>query len=87
MGTADAQTFYAGRRPNFIRIYNKIQELYRQWLKLKQRCERFNKEMRKLEMSEEQRYYGMRFCPTFEEFSLGEGFEYVQGLTLTRIEL
>ena len=86
MGTADAQTFYAGRRPNYIRIYNKIQELYKQWLKLKQSCERFNKEMQKFEMSDEQRYYGMRFCPKFEEFCLGEGFEYVQGLTLTRIE-
>ena len=42
MRTADAQTFYAGRRPNFIRIYNKIQELYKQWLALKQACERFN---------------------------------------------
>ena len=35
MGTADAQSFYAGRRPNFMRIYNKIKEWFGQWLKLK----------------------------------------------------
>ncbi|MBS1800475.1 MAG: hypothetical protein JSS95_11695 [Acidobacteria bacterium] len=86
MGTADAQTFYAGRRPNFVRIYNKIKELYKQWLKLKQSCERFNKQMQRLEMSEEQRYYGSRYYPTFEEFLKNEGIEHGQGLTLTRIE-
>jgi hypothetical protein len=86
MGTADAQTFYAGRRPNFVRIYNKIKELYKQWLKRKQNCERFNKQLPKFEMSDEQRYYGARYCPTFKEFCLGEGFEDVEGLTITRIE-
>jgi len=86
MGTADSQTFNAGRRPNFIRIYNKIKELYGQWLKLKQRCERFNKQMKSFDMSAEQLYYGARFCPTFEGFCLAEGFECFEGLTVTRIE-
>ena len=86
MGTADSQTFNAGRRPNFIRIYNKVKELYGQWLKLSNRCRRFNKGMAEFEMSFEERYYGVRVCPTFEEFCLKEGFEYLEGMTITRIE-
>ncbi len=85
MGTADAQTLYAGRRPNLIRIYNKIRELYAQWLKKKRDCERFNRKMRLFELSAEQRYYGMRVCPTFEEFCLGEGYSSIQD-TVTRVE-
>ena len=86
MGTADAQTIYAGRRPNFVRIYNKIKEWFGQWLKLKQRCERFNRGMKGFSMSAEQRHFGVRFCPTFEEFCIAEGFAYQEGATLTRIE-
>jgi hypothetical protein len=55
-------------------------------MKLKQRCDRFNKGMNNLDMSAEQRLYGSRFCGTFEEFCLTEGYVYEEGATLTRIE-
>lgn len=37
-------------------------------------------------MSAEQRYFGARVCPTFEQFCLDEGYIYEAGATLTRIE-
>ncbi len=86
MGTAEAQSLYAGRRPDFIRIYNKIKEWFAQWLKLKRNCERFNKGMARFPISPEQRHFGARFYPTFEKFCRDEGYIYEEGATLTRIE-
>lgn len=86
MGTAVAQTIYAGKRPDLMRIYDKFAELRKQLRKLAIECNRFSKRMEGMEMSEEQRYYGRRFVPTFEEFCKSHGYQYREGDVLTRIE-
>jgi hypothetical protein len=86
MGTAQAQTLYAGKRPNLIRIYDKIAEWNRQVRKLATACRRFNAGMTDLEMTPEQKYFGARVPPSLEEFCRAEGYEYKEGSILTRIE-
>lgn len=86
MGTAKAQTIYAGKRPNVVRIYDKGEELKRSWLKHYCDYERFNAGMKKFEMTKEQEYYGQRIPPTFDEYCRVEGFEYSEGDILTRVE-
>jgi len=86
MGNADAQSIYAGRRPNCVRIYNKVAELYRQWLKLKRACDRYNRGLLKMDMSEQERADAIRVAPTFDEFCLYEGFAALTGTTVTRVE-
>jgi hypothetical protein len=86
MGTAQAQTLYAGKRPNLIRIYNKLAEWDMQLKKQERACRRFNAGMDGLEMSSEQMYYGARIPPTIEEFCKAEGYQYQEGNILTRIE-
>jgi hypothetical protein len=86
MGTGDAQTLYAGKRPNLIRVYNKLAEWFRQYTKLERGSKRFNAGIGSFEMSDEQRFYGSRYIPTFEGFCRGEGHEYKPHGILTRIE-
>lgn len=93
MAKGEAQTLYAGKRPNLIRIYNKVAELRLQHRKLESDCRRFNARMRTLkpemvalEMSAEQMYYGSRIPPTFEEFCKTKGFHFSKGEIVTRIE-
>jgi hypothetical protein len=86
MGTAVAQTIYAGRKPDFMRIYDKLAEWRKQQRRWEIECNRFNRQMEDMEMSEEQRYYGRRFAPTFKEFCRDEGYPYQEGDVLTRIE-
>ncbi len=86
MGTAVAQTLYAGKRPNLIRIYNKLDEWRMQWRKQAIKCERFNRRMEGLEMTEEQKYYGSRFLPSFPDYCKERGYRFETGNMLTRIE-
>jgi hypothetical protein len=86
MGTAVAQTIYAGKKPDFMRIYDKLAEWRKQQRKREIECNRFNRRMEDMEMSEEQRYYGRRIAPTFKEFCRARGYEYREGDVLTRIE-
>jgi hypothetical protein len=86
MGSAVAQSLYAGRRPNCVRIYNKIAELRKQWLQLKRTYERYNKGLLKWELTEEQKTYALLYIPSFEEFCKAQGFDYSAGKTVTRIE-
>jgi hypothetical protein len=86
MGAAEAQTLYAGKRPNLIRIYNKLAEWRLSFKKLERDCKRFNAGMSRLEMSQEQMHFGARVPPTFEEFCRADGYEYKEGKPLTRIE-
>jgi hypothetical protein len=86
MGRAEAQTLYAGKRPNLIRIYNKLAEWRTQLKKQEMNCRRFNAGMKGLEMSPEQMHYGTRIPPTFAELCRAEGYEYQEGNILTRIE-
>jgi hypothetical protein len=86
MGTAWAQTLYAGKRPNLIRIYNKLAEWRMQLRKLEIQFRRFNKGIEDLEMTEEQRYYGRRIAPSFEEYCRARGYQLQRDSILTRIE-
>jgi hypothetical protein len=86
MGNAVAQTLYAGKRPNLIRIYNKLAEWLTQLKKRERNCKRFNAGMAGMEMSLDQMHYGARIPPTFMEFCMAEGYEYREGNILTRIE-
>jgi hypothetical protein len=86
MGNAVAQTLYAGKRPNLIRIYNKLAEWFNQLKKQERDYRRFNAGMAGMEMSPEQLHYGARIPPTIEEFCMAEGYEYREGNILTRIE-
>ncbi len=86
MGTAVAQTLYAGKRPSLIRIYNKLEEWHMQWRKLGIKCDRFNRRMDGLEMTEEQKYYGSRFVPSFPDYCKDRGYQFETGSMLTRIE-
>jgi hypothetical protein len=86
MGTATAETFYAGKRPVLIRIYNKLGEWRAQFRKLECDCQRFNARMESMELTPEQKHYGMRVPPTWEQFCAWQGYEYREGAILTRIE-
>lgn len=86
MGTAQAQSLYAGRRPNCVRIYDKIAEWYLQWRKLQRDYERFNRGMKDFNLNQEQRYYAERYVPSFQEWCRREGYEYREGAIVTRIE-
>jgi len=86
MNSAQAQSLYAGRKPNCIRIYDKISELQKQWRKIAKDYERFNRGMTDFEMTDEQRYYGQRIPHSFEKLCRNEGFEYSEGMVLTRVE-
>ena len=86
MGSAVAQTIYAGKRPCLIPIYNKLAEWRMQWHKHEIKCKRFNDHMEGLEMSAEQRYYGRLIPPTFAEYCSARGYQLHDGSMLTRIE-
>jgi hypothetical protein len=86
MGTAVAQSLYAGRRPNCIRIYDKFAEFRRQWLKVARAYEQYNRGLSEFDFTEEVRKNAIRIPPTFEEFCLKEGSEYKLGAILTRVE-
>ena len=86
MGSAVAQTIYAGKRPCLIRIYDKQAEWRMQWHKYVIKCQRFNDRMEGLEMSEEQRFYGRLIPPTFAEYCSARGYQFHDGSVLTRIE-
>lgn len=86
MGNAEAQTFYAGRDGNVIRIYNKTAELKRQWLRLKRNRERFNSGLQHFELTDDQREFAPVNVPTFEEFCVSQKFNLPEGTTLTRVE-
>lgn len=86
MGNAEAQTFYAGRDANVIRIYNKTAELKRQWLRLRRNQERFNNGLHKFDLTDEQREFAPVTVPTFEEFCTFQNFTLPADATLTRVE-
>ena len=86
MGTAIAQTIYAGKKPDFMRIYDKLAEWRRQLRKQEISRNRFNRRMEGMELSDEQKYYGHRIAPTFKEFCGAHGYQYQEGNVLTRIE-
>jgi hypothetical protein len=86
MGTAVAQSLYAGRRPNCVRVYNKFAELKRQWLRLKRNCEKYNRGLSEFDLTDEQRQNAIRIPLMFDEFCLKEGCEYREGAILSRVE-
>jgi hypothetical protein len=81
-----AETIYAGKRPNPVRIYNKIAELKIQHRRKEVQCERFNRRMEKMDLSPEQKYYGARYLSPFETFCRQEGIDYRPEMMVTRIE-
>jgi hypothetical protein len=86
MGTAIAQTIYAGKRPNLIRIYDKLGEWTMQLRRVERDCKRFNQLLSEMDLTEEQRHFGCRVAPTFKEYCRTRGYDYSQGAILTRIE-
>jgi hypothetical protein len=86
MSTAHAQTIYAGKRPNLIRVYDKLAEWYIQVKRLERDAKRFNARMDGMDLTEEQIFYGKRIPPTFEEFCKARGYTYRQNSVLTRVE-
>ena len=86
MGSAVAQTLYAGKRPSLIRFYNKLAEWRMQLRKIEIRNKRFNDRMEGLEMSEEQEYFGRLLAPTFAEYCRARGYQLHEDSVLTRIE-
>lgn len=86
MGTAVAQSFYVGRRPNCFRIYNKLEELRHKWTRLKRDCDRFNKGLDSFDLTPAQRQSALRTPPKFDEYCHTEGFEFTEGTILTRFE-
>jgi hypothetical protein len=75
MGKSGMETFYFGKRPNVVRVYNKIEERRQQYIRLKKRAFR---EAKKQAMGGPVLF----FFPTFEEFC---GYP-EKGLILTRCE-
>jgi tetratricopeptide (TPR) repeat protein len=96
ISTAESESLYAGKRPNCFRIYNKYAELYMQWKKLDRACKRFNKGLCDdhwkgrngvpFNFSDEKRLESIRQPPSFEDFCRNEGFNFVKGAILTRVE-
>jgi hypothetical protein len=86
MGSAAAQTLYFGKRPNLIRIYNKLAEWRMQLRKIENRYRRFNDRMMGLEMSEEQEYFGRLIAPTLAEYCRQRDYQLREDSVLTRIE-
>lgn len=86
MAKATAETIYAGKRPNLVRIYDKLAEWNVQVRKLQRAVKRFNAQMDKMGLSDEQRYYGLRVAPTLEQFCSAHGHRFTEGDVLTRIE-
>src|SRR5665213_219444 len=73
MGTAQAQTLYAGKRPNLIRIYDKLAEWRLQLRKLEREARRSNALMEAMELTAEQKYYRALAPPEFKEFCRARG--------------
>jgi hypothetical protein len=86
MGSAVAQTLYAGKRPNLYRIYDKLAEWRIQYRKIVQDYQRFNERMAGMDMTGEQRYFGQRCPPTFHEYCETFGYDFQPGNVLTRVE-
>jgi hypothetical protein len=86
MGSALAQTIYAGKRPHLFRIYDKLAEWRIQLRKLERDYNRFNRGMEGMDFSEEERYYAQRIAPTFREYCRRFGYEFHPGNSLTRVE-
>jgi hypothetical protein len=86
MGTATAQTLYAGKRPCLMRIYDKLAEWRRELRKIESEYRRFNARMDGMDMTDEQMYYGQLVAPTFEQYCKARGYLYQPGSILTRIE-
>ena len=86
MGSALAQTLYAGKRPCLLRIYNKLAEWRMQLRRVEIQYKRFNDRMVGLEMSEEQEYFGRLIAPTFAEYCAVRGYKFHNQSVLTRIE-
>lgn len=86
MAKATVETVYAGKRPNLIRIYDKFGEWNLQAKKQQRIAKRFNAQMDKMGLSDEQKYYGARAAPTLEQFCSAHGYTYRPGDVLTRIE-
>jgi hypothetical protein len=86
MANAQAETIYAGKRPKLMRIYNKTSELKLQHRREEMACERFNRRMEKMGMTQEQNFYGARYVLPFAEFCKQQGHDYRPGSIVTRIE-
>jgi len=86
MSDATAETLYAGKRPNILRIYDKFGELRVQLRKIEREYRRFNAGLERLEMTEEQRYFGQLIPPTFEHYCELHGYKFEIGKILTRVE-
>lgn len=86
MAKATVETVYAGKRPNLIRIYDKIGEWNVQVKKLQRAVKRFNAQMDKMGLSDEEKYYGARVAPTLKQFCGTHGHRFTEGDVLTRIE-
>jgi hypothetical protein len=86
MGSAVAQTIYAGKRPNLFRIYDKLAEWRNGFRRILRDYRRFNELLERMEMTEEQRYFGQRCPPTFNEYCRRFGYDFEPGKILTRVE-
>jgi len=86
MGSAIAQTIYAGKRPCLIRMYDKLAEWKRQLRKMEIQYKRHNDSMVGLDMSEEQKYYGRLIAPTFAEYCAARGYQLHDQSVFTRVE-
>jgi hypothetical protein len=86
MGTARAQTLYAGKRPNLIRIYNKLAEWFCQYKKIDRNARRFNAGLAALELTPERKQYAEIHPQSFATFCKQEGYAFQEGSILTRVE-
>jgi hypothetical protein len=86
MSDALSQTIYAGKRPNLIRIYDKLGEWRMQLRKIERQYRRFNTGLERLEMTDEQRYFGQLIPPSFKKYCELRGYEFAPGKILTRVE-
>jgi hypothetical protein len=86
MAMATIQTIYAGKRPNLIRFYDKGGEWLMQYRRIQAECARHNAGMKGMALTDEQRFFGQRFSPTFEEFTEAEGHRMKPNGVLTRVE-
>lgn len=86
MGTAEAQSLYVGKRPNLVRIYDKIAEWRMQLSKLERDAKRFNARLKEMALTPDERYYGARTPPNFEDYCKARGYAYREDKILTRIE-